>query len=465
MPVEGTPMDVFSLRDRLVNEYREYAESFLTIKDDRIRAHVAEELDKGLLWPDPALQLNPAFESGGLIDELVDAGELHPECSKIFRVGKEPGYASHGGPLRLHKHQADAIRVAATGGNYVLTTGTGSGKSLAYIVPIVDHVLRAREQEGANPKRRIRAIVVYPMNALANSQEEELRKFLQNGYADGNGPVTFRRYTGQESDEDREEIRQRPPDILLTNYVMLEYVLTRVFDHKLVEAANDLSFLVLDELHTYRGRQGSDVALLVRRVRDACNAPNLRCVGTSATMAGPGTFAEQRAEVARVATRLFGSEVQPEHVIGETLRPATGEVDITTSEFHTQLRTRVESGNPPTGYQETIHDPLAQWIERTLGIYLDPTENRYARCKPIPITGESGAAALLAQATGFDASSDGGQASEGAAGGQRGPGLERIPRVRIPAASVLQRRQRRRGLAARRGAPVRQHNGAAVRSR
>jgi len=395
-------LDVFELRDRLVQEYRAYAESFLTIKDDRIRTHVAEELDRGLLWPDPALQLNPAFESGGLIDELVDAGELHSECSKIFRVGKEPGYASYGSPLRLHKHQADAIRVAATGGNYVLTTGTGSGKSLSYIVPIVDHVLRAREAEGANQRRRIRAIVVYPMNALANSQEEELRKFLQNGYADGNGPVTFRRYTGQESDETREEIRQRPPDILLTNYVMLEYVLTRVYDRKLVEAAADLSFLVLDELHTYRGRQGSDVALLVRRVRDACNAPNLRCVGTSATMAGPGTFAQQRAEVARVATRLFGSHVKPEHVIGETLRPATGEVDITTSTFQEQLRIRVESGSQPASYGETIADPLAQWIERTLGIYRDPADNRYLRCKPIPITGESGAASQLAATTGMD---------------------------------------------------------------
>ncbi len=396
-------MDVFALRDQLVSDYRHYAESFLTIKDDRIRGHVAQELDKGLLWPDPALQLNPAFESGGLVDELVADGVLHQECSKIFRVGKEPGYASVGAPLRLHKHQADAVKAAASGGNYVLTTGTGSGKSMSYIVPIVDHVLRGREVEGAGGEQRIRAIVVYPMNALANSQEEELKKFLGNGYPDGEGPVTFRRYTGQESDEQREEIRQHPPDILLTNYVMLEYILTRPYDGALVKAAQDLSFLVLDELHTYRGRQGSDVALLVRRVRDATNATNLRCVGTSATLAGPGTFAEQRAEVARVATRLFGAAVDPRNVIGETLRAATEEVDVNDAGFRQTLATRVASRAAPSTFEETVSDPLAQCIERTLGIAYNHADERYARCQPRPITGDAGAAKLLADATGLNA--------------------------------------------------------------
>jgi ATP-dependent helicase YprA (DUF1998 family)/very-short-patch-repair endonuclease len=396
-------LDVFALRDQLVKDYRHYAESFLTIKDDRIREHVARELDQGLLWPDPALQLNPAFESGGLIDGLVADGVLHQECSKIFQVGKQPGYASVGAPLRLYKHQADAIKAAAAGGNYVLTTGTGSGKSLSYIVPIVDHVLRAREADDGRAQRRIRAIVVYPMNALANSQEEELRKFLQFGYPDGKGPVTFRRYTGQESDEQREEIRQRPPDILLTNYVMLEYILTRPHDGAVVTAAQDLSFLVLDELHTYRGRQGSDVALLVRRVREATNATNLRCVGTSATLAGPGTFAEQRAEVARVATRLFGAPVDPGNVIGETLRPATEEVDIDDPGFRQRLATRVASGPAPSSFEETVSDPLAQWIERTLGIAYDLADERYARCQPRAITGHAGAARLLAEATGLEA--------------------------------------------------------------
>lgn len=390
-------MDVFSVRDQLVDDYRRYAQSFLTIKDERIRGHVEDELDEGLLWPDPPLQLNPAFETGGYIEDLVAEGVLHEECTRIFRTGKEPISGSIGQALRLHRHQAEAIRAARAGKNYVLTTGTGSGKSLSYIVPIVDHVLRT-----GPGKRQIKAIVVYPMNALANSQEEELRKFLGHGYPDGRGPVTFRRFTGQESEEQREEIRLNPPDILLTNYVMLEYILTRPFDQRLVEAAEGLSFLVLDELHTYRGRQGADVALLARRVRDACKAPDLRCVGTSATLAGPGSFAEQRAEVARVASRLFGTPVNADAVIGETLRAATENADRSDPAFIEQLKHQVISGSPPSSYDDAIADPLARWIERTVGIEWNSADGRYQRCMPRPLRSPTGVASLLAAVTGLD---------------------------------------------------------------
>jgi ATP-dependent helicase YprA (DUF1998 family) len=116
--------------------------------------------------------------------------------------------------------------------------------------------------------RGIQAIVVYPMNALANSQVEELHKFLKRGYPEGKSPVTYRRYTDQEGRAEREAILRDPPDILLTNYVMLELLRTRVEERPLVNSANRLRFLVLDELHTYRGRQGADVAMLVRRCRE-----------------------------------------------------------------------------------------------------------------------------------------------------------------------------------------------------
>ena len=105
------------------------------------------------------------------------------------------------------------------------------------------------------------------MNALANSQLKELEKFLLLGYPNKKGPFSFARYTGQESDEERQRIIANPPDILLTNYVMLELILTRVAERRLL-TAQTLQFLVLDELHTYWGRQGADVAVLVRRVRD-----------------------------------------------------------------------------------------------------------------------------------------------------------------------------------------------------
>ena len=211
-----------------------------------------------------------------------------PRLRDIFRL-------ENGQELRLHRHQKEAIEAARTGKSYVLTTGTGSGKSLAYIIPIVDKVLKAKAEGTYQPG--IKAIVVYPMNALANSQLGELEKFL--GASDQQ--VSFERYTGQESSDKRASIIADPPDILLTNYVMLELVLTRPRERGLVKAAKGLWFLVLDELHTYRGRQGADVALLVRRLRDACAAPDVQCIGTSATMTTEGGIrgAEERGRQGR----------------------------------------------------------------------------------------------------------------------------------------------------------------------
>ena len=109
-------------------------------------------------------------------------------------------------------------------------------------------------------------------------------------------PINFRKYTGQEKDEERKQIQQNQPHILLTNYVMLELMLIRPEEHTFVDATTSgIQFLVFDELHTYRGRQGADVALLIRRLRKRCGNPDLLCIGTSATMiAGQKTVASER---------------------------------------------------------------------------------------------------------------------------------------------------------------------------
>ncbi|MCE5254123.1 MAG: DEAD/DEAH box helicase [Actinomycetia bacterium] len=387
-------MNVFDLHGRLIEDYRLYVDSFIQIKDERIRDKVDREIDEGLLWPAPLVQLNPSFESGGLIGDLVGEGILHPECERIFRVGKDKDGA--GTPIALHRHQTEAIRAAAGGDDYVLTTGTGSGKSLAYLIPIVDSVLREGSGKG------IRAIVVYPMNALANSQAGELRKFLCDGYPDGKGPVTFRRYTGQESDEERLEIIGSPPDILLTNYVMLELILTRPREEGLIGAAQGLRFLVLDELHTYRGRQGADVAYLVRRVRDRLAPQGLQVVGTSATLAGTGSYDEQRAEVARVASQLFGAPVKPERVIGETLRRASVPADVHDKAFIAALHESLldEMAPVPDRYEEFLTHPLSRWIEGALGVEPDLESGRLVRVQPKSITGQTGVARDLAALTG-----------------------------------------------------------------
>jgi hypothetical protein len=386
-------LDVFELRKRLVEDYGSYVRSFIRIEDARVEEKVKQSLDEGLLWPDPLIQLNPSFETGDRIVDLVDEGILHNECGTVFRAGKDRG---EGVTLRLHRHQSEAVRTAYDGHNYVLTTGTGSGKSLTYIIPIVDHVLRR------GPGKGIQAIVVYPMNALANSQYGELGKFLNDGYPDGKGPVTFARYTGQESDEERQRIMANPPDILLTNYVMLELILTRSQERPLIRQAQDLGFLVFDELHTYRGRQGADVAFLIRRTRELLVAEKLQCVGTSATLAGSGTYDEQRAEIARIATRLFGADVRPENVIGETLRRATPDEDHNDPAFVSQLTARVRDRDrhPPTNYEDFVTNPLSAWIESTFGVTTEDATGRLVRTTPSSISGRDGAAKKLATLTG-----------------------------------------------------------------
>ncbi|MER3462455.1 MAG: RNA helicase, partial [Armatimonadota bacterium] len=381
-------MNVFDLRCDLIGDYRRFVESFVRIQDERIAEHVRIRLDEGALWPAPLVQLNPTFAPGAPLEHLVKEDLLHPETLRIFRLKDHP----HQPLLKLHRHQEEAIRTAARRENYVVTTGTGSGKSLTYIIPIVNHVLKHGSGRG------IQAIVVYPMNALANSQMGELEKFINQGYPDRKGPVRFARYTGQESDEERAAIRSQPPDILLTNYVMLDLILTRPHDRQVIEAARGLKFLVLDELHTYRGRQGADVALLVRRLRERLEAHEVVCVGTSATMASGGGREERKRTVAQVASRIFGREVKPENVIGETLQRTTRPYDFSDPQVRSRLRERVralaEPGPELQDFAAFAEDPLASWVEQTLG--LREEEGALVRQTPRPLTGPEGAAAELA---------------------------------------------------------------------
>jgi ATP-dependent helicase YprA (DUF1998 family)/very-short-patch-repair endonuclease len=394
-------MDVFDLRARLVADYQSYTRSFIKIRDPRVDKFVDNVLNAGAFWPEPLLQLNPTFRAGGTIDDLIEKGGLHPECARIFRIDKSD--TDHGGKqLPLYEHQREAIVKAKEGKSYVLTSGTGSGKSLTYIVPIVDHVLRKGSGHG------IQAIVVYPMNALANSQAEELKKFLEKGYPEGRSPVRFARYTGQEKGDVRETIRSNPPDILLTNYMMLELLLTRVEDRELVRAAQGLHFLVFDELHTYRGRQGADVAMLIRRCRQAFGGHDIICIGTSATMASGGSTEDERRAVARVAQSLFGVDFGPEQVIGETLERATPEVDFSDSRVIETIRATVASdAAPPEDYNEFRLHPLASWIESTFGVREEEGTKRLVRQVPRRLQGDEienqkSATSELAELTGTD---------------------------------------------------------------
>jgi ATP-dependent helicase YprA (DUF1998 family) len=229
-------MNVFELDQALVNDYERFARSFTQIRAVDIRRQVEALYASDRFWPEPLISINPRFERGVSVDRLVASGSLHDATARVFSID--------GNPLWLYRHQAQAVAKATTGQSFVVTTGTGSGKSLCFFIPIIDAAIRARE---AREPARTRAIVIYPMNALANSQREEIDKFIkQSGLPDHLRP-TFARYTGQESSEERERIREAKPDILLTNFMMLELLMTRqnALDRAVISNAHGLEFLVL----------------------------------------------------------------------------------------------------------------------------------------------------------------------------------------------------------------------------
>ena len=351
-------MDVFKLREEVVKEYREYVSSFINILDPRVDEFVRGRLKEGELWPDPALQLNPAYQPAESLGELAAQSIIQEETASFF-----------GHHIRLYRHQREALDAARRGDNYVVTTGTGSGKSLTYLVPIYDAIMRD------NPQRSgVRAVLVYPMNALINSQEEALKRYAR-GFP-GN-QVRFAQYTGQTSSEERNRIINDPPHILLTNYVMLEYLLLRPADRSLLmTATKDLQFIVMDELHFYRGRQGADVGMLLRRLsRNA--SEDVSYIGTSATVASEGSREERRRAVADVAGKLFGAEVRPDNVIEETLvRITKVEAPKTRDELCAALDMDV-----PTTRDQLENHPLAAWMEFTFGLSEDP-DGRLVRPEP-----------------------------------------------------------------------------------
>jgi superfamily II DNA/RNA helicase len=378
-------VDVFDIDASLIARYQSFARSFTTIRAPDIKDQIDQIYDSGVFWPEPLIGLNPRYLDGPAIHELAGHSAADPDLPRVFALG-EPRR-----PIRLFRHQEQAFHKAHAGKNCIVTTGTGSGKSLCFFVPIIDRILQARR---AGESRRTRAIIIYPMNALANSQLEELGKFVgESGLPDPLKP-TFARYTGQEKDPERQRIAADPPDIILTNYMMLELLLTRqdALDRQVIENMRGLEFLVLDELHTYRGRQGADVAMLVRRVRERVGGAGMLCIGTSATMASGDEDAGRKA-VAAVGTILFGSPVEADDVITESLDRNTEWVGDVAA-FANALKTAIAA--PDAAGDDWPRDALAVWIELNIG--LDAGE-KLTRRPPRTLTS---AAEQLANETGLD---------------------------------------------------------------
>jgi ATP-dependent helicase YprA (DUF1998 family) len=231
------------------------------------------------------------------------------------------------------EHQAKSFeRLGARNGDpqpTVVTTGTGSGKTECFLTPILDHCVRA--VEAGQPG--IKALILYPMNALASDQAGRIARTIHQDQrlagiragifvgGEGSGAAVM---TESRIIDDQQTLRISPPDILLTNYKMLDFLLLRDTDHELWASTGPgvLRYLVLDEFHTYDGAQGTDVAMLLRRLgvtlrlADGSGRPlgSVAPVATSATLGdGTGGTAALRA----FAESVFGCEFAPDAVIGE----------------------------------------------------------------------------------------------------------------------------------------------------
>ncbi|MCO8302921.1 DEAD/DEAH box helicase [Streptomyces sp. RKCA744] len=235
-----------------------------------------------------------------------------------------------------YAHQAEAFaRLTSKGGHRpeptLVTTGTGSGKTESFIIPILDHCRRAK----AAGKPGIKAVLLYPMNALAGDQADRLGEQLEDDRL-ARAEVTAGLYIGEAASSravspygrvmvDRAEIRRNPPDILITNYKMLDRLLQRQQDASLWRDA-DLAYIVIDEFHTYDGAQGTDVAMLLRRLAAVVGAAedgrplgSICPVATSATLGSGGAESGPRAML-DVASQVFGVRFPDDAVIGEDRR-------------------------------------------------------------------------------------------------------------------------------------------------
>jgi superfamily II DNA/RNA helicase len=340
-------MKAFDLHSSIIDDYKSYLQSFTNIKDERIKAEVDKAFKEGVFLPEPLIQFNPSFQPGESIEQLINDGVFHPDLKKIF------------GTFNLYKHQVEAVKKGVNGESFIVTSGTGSGKSLTYLASIFNHIRKSENKKG------VKAILVYPMNALINSQEEEIKKYEQNYGLDF--PITYGKYTGQESGEKREELASKKPDIILTNYMMLELIMTRNGERWIRDSLKEnLKFIVFDELHTYRGRQGSDVSMLIRRINQLAKK-DLICIGTSATMASGGGALERKTAVADVATKIFSKTFLPDQVIEEYLDTCTkfnGTLPPPT-ELEKSIRVKLNPEDQPNKFLES---PLTIWLENKIAL-------------------------------------------------------------------------------------------------
>lgn len=357
MSATMNPADVY---EALHDAYLRYLETSFHLKDPSLLKQFRDLLQDKTQPPlvrRPILEVSPGFKSGASIEQLIETGILPESFQKLEEsILRRP----------LYSHQEKALRKAIQDRhNLVVATGTGSGKTEIFLYPIISHLLRESEQ-GTLKNPGVRALLLYPMNALANDQIARLR-ILAKLFPE----ITFGRYTG-ETDQDynsalrsyhvfhngedplpnelicRDQMRDTSPHILFTNYAMLEYLLIRPKDSSLFGGAH-WRFLVLDEVHSYSGALGIEIAMLLRRLKERVVQSvqgRLQCIATSATLGGGE---KDFSKIAGFASDLFGETFESDDIIGADHVELKSEVPAWgsgSSEMYAALREAIfDSGN------------------------------------------------------------------------------------------------------------------------
>ncbi len=296
---------------------------------------VASQIKQGI--EDFVLSSFPVTTAGmtGLFDNLLENlinrqgnffNDPYITIDLPFRRGKQDKqyFESINLNFKPYKHQEIAFERLTNQKQLstIIATGTGSGKTECFLYPVLDYCYQHKDLPG------IKAIIIYPMNALAYDQSKRIAKTIWN-CAELKNNLSVGLYIGESENNpksvmsaesvitDRDTMRQNPPDILLTNYKMLDYLLLRPQDKDLwsSNSANTLKFLIVDELHTFDGAQGTDLACLIRRLKARLNVPEnfLCCIGTSATLGGNSEFSS----ITKYASDIFGEDFSNDSVIIE----------------------------------------------------------------------------------------------------------------------------------------------------
>lgn len=300
------PINPILFSHKVNEQFRRWQLTAFPLTDRELYAQVREMLTQSPtgaspLVKGPYVSLSRSFRQGAAVADLVAEGLAHP---RLAHIAEYP---------RLFAHQEEAYRAVKAGRHCLISTGTGSGKTESFLYPIIDHCLGLQVQ-GAPPG--VVAVLVYPMNALAQDQLDRLRRLLAGsgityGLYVGSTPATgdvpggFIRLPKGAGPKDLEAARKKhagsgqtvvpyeeklteeamaaePPRLLLTNAKQLELLLTRSKDLGMFDGA-PLRFIVFDEVHTYSGAEGAEAALLVRRLRTFARkgADEVLCIGTS----------------------------------------------------------------------------------------------------------------------------------------------------------------------------------------